>query len=78
MSVLLLIFDNMFQWIQAIHRQWKALHPTTRSIMLARAFRSLGQGALVVDLTLYLKALQWSGVSYWLGIKFSRYDGCFT
>jgi len=57
----LLIFDNMSLWFQSIHQQWKGLHPTTRSIMLARAFRSLGQGALVVDLTLYLKALQWSG-----------------
>jgi MFS family permease len=30
-------------------------------LVLARAFRSIGQGALVVDLTLYLHALGWNG-----------------
>ena len=37
------------------------LHPTTKRLILARAFRSIGQGALVVDLTLYLHALGWNG-----------------
>ena len=37
------------------------LHPTTKRLVLARAFRSIGQGALVVDLALYLQALGWSG-----------------
>ena len=39
----------------------KDLHPTTKRLVLARALRSLGQGALVVDLALYLHALGWSG-----------------
>lgn len=37
------------------------LHPTTKRLVLTRAFRSIGQGALVVDLTLYLHALGWNG-----------------
>jgi MFS family permease len=37
------------------------LHPTTRRLLLARAFRSIGQGALTVDLALYLHALGWTG-----------------
>lgn len=37
------------------------LHPTTRKLVLARAIRSIGQGILVVDLTLYLSALGWNG-----------------
>ena len=39
------------------------LDSTTRQLLLARAVRSVGQGALVVDLALYLRALQWSGAS---------------
>ena len=38
----------------------KELHPTTKRLILARAFRSIGQGALVVDMTLYLHALGWN------------------
>ncbi len=45
------------------------LHPTTRRLLLARALRSLGQGALVVDLTLYLHALNWSGVTIGLALS---------
>jgi predicted MFS family arabinose efflux permease len=41
--------------------KFKDLHPTTKRLILARAFRSIGQGALVVDLTLYLHALGWNG-----------------
>ncbi len=37
------------------------LHPTTKRLILARAFRSIGQGALVVDIALYLDALGWNG-----------------
>ena len=40
---------------------FRDLHPTTRRLLLARAFRSVGQGALVVDLALYLHALSWTG-----------------
>ena len=39
----------------------KDLHPTTKKLVLARAFRSIGQGALVVDLALYLHSLGWNG-----------------
>lgn len=34
---------------------------TTRRLLAARALRSIGQGALVVDFALYLHALHWSG-----------------
>ncbi|MBE0652138.1 MAG: MFS transporter [Bacteroidales bacterium] len=37
----------------------KDLHPTTQKLILSRTFRSIGQGALVVDMTLYLDALGW-------------------
>ncbi|SYZ72407.1 Arabinose efflux permease family protein [Candidatus Zixiibacteriota bacterium] len=36
---------------------------------MARAVRSLGQGALVVDLTLYLHSLNWSGVKIGLALS---------
>lgn len=39
------------------------LHPTTRRLLIARALRSVGQGALVVDMALYLNALGWSGIA---------------
>ena len=39
------------------------LHPTTRRLLAARALRSVGQGALVVDFALYLHALNWSGLA---------------
>ncbi len=37
--------------------------------MLARAFRSVGQGALVVDLALYLHSLGWSGFTIGLTLS---------
>ncbi|MGD8573972.1 MAG: MFS transporter [Gammaproteobacteria bacterium] len=40
---------------------FKELHSTTRRLLASRFMRSLGQGALVVDLALYLHALGWSG-----------------
>ena len=39
------------------------IHPTTRRLLLARAARSIGQGALVVDFALYLHALHWTGIA---------------
>lgn len=42
---------------------FKDLHPTTRRLLLARAWRSVGQGALIVDFALYLHALHWSGAA---------------
>jgi MFS family permease len=38
------------------------LHPTTRRLLAARGVRSVAQGALVADLSLYLHALHWSGL----------------
>jgi MFS family permease len=38
------------------------LHPTTRRLLAARTVRSIAQGALVVDLSLYMHALRWSGI----------------
>lgn len=50
----------------------RRLSPTARLLMACRAARSLGQGALVVDFTLYLQALGWSaaemGVIYMGGM----------
>ena len=36
------------------------IHPAARNLMLVNAIRSIGQGMLVVDLSLYLAALGWS------------------
>ena len=38
------------------------MHHITKRLLLIRFLRSIGQGAMVVDLTLYLKDLHWSGV----------------
>ncbi|VBB08971.1 Hypothetical protein LUCI_4257 [Lucifera butyrica] len=37
------------------------IHNTAAKLIAIRGLRSIGQGAMVVDLTLYLKDLQWSG-----------------
>jgi MFS family permease len=37
--------------------------PATRRLLAARFWRSIGQGMLVVDLALYLRALGWSGAA---------------
>jgi MFS family permease len=37
--------------------------PTTRRLLAARFWRSIAQGTLVVDLSLYLEALGWSGAA---------------
>ncbi|WP_240985246.1 MFS transporter [Acididesulfobacillus acetoxydans] len=39
------------------------LKSAAKRLVLIRGLRSLGQGAMVVDLTLYLKALNWSGAA---------------
>ncbi len=39
------------------------MHPNVRKLILIRGLRSIGQGAMVVDLTLYLKDLHWSGAA---------------
>lgn len=48
-----------------IAHMWLALdtlHPTTRRLLASRAVRSVAQGALITDLSLYLYALHWSGL----------------
>ena len=52
-----------------------ALHRATRRLLLARALRSVGQGALVVDFALYLNALHWSGVAIGLVLSASGLFG---
>lgn len=44
------------------------LHPTTRRLLAARTMRSVAQGALVADLSLYLHALHWSGLEIGLAL----------
>ncbi|HUX61652.1 MAG TPA: MFS transporter [Ignavibacteriaceae bacterium] len=53
------------------------LHPTTKRLVLARAFRSVGQGALVVDLALYLHALGWNGFHIGLVLSAAGLFGAF-
>lgn len=53
------------------------LHPTTRRLVLARSMRSIGQGALVVDLTLYLQALGWNGFHIGLVLSAAGLFGAF-
>jgi len=42
---------------------WVAMSDPTRRLLSARFWRSISQGTLVVDLTLYLRALGWSGAA---------------
>lgn len=44
------------------------LHSTTRRLLAARAVRSVAQGALVADLSLYLHAIHWSGLQIGLAL----------
>ncbi len=52
-----------------------SLRPTTRRLLLMRALRSIGQGALVVDFALYLNALHWSGFAIGLVLSSSGLFG---
>ncbi|HEY3860200.1 MAG TPA: MFS transporter [Gammaproteobacteria bacterium] len=45
------------------------IHPTARRLLASRALRSVAQGALVADLSLYLHALGWSGLG--IGLTFT-------
>jgi MFS family permease len=47
----------------------KELHPATARLLATRMIRSVGQGILVVDFTLYLHAMHWKGSS--IGIVLS-------
>ena len=48
---------------------FRQLHPTARRLLAARTVRSVAQGALVVDLSLFLHALGWSGLG--IGLSFT-------
>lgn len=48
---------NFVKKVDAVAGQ---IHPAARRLMLVNAFRSIGQGMMVVDLALYLDALGWS------------------
>jgi hypothetical protein len=50
------------------------LCPTTRRRLLARGLRCVGQGTLMVDLALYLRALDWSGILILYGRVFCNSD----
>lgn len=43
-------------------RTFRELQPATRRLLAARTVRSIAQGALIVDLSLYMHALHWSGL----------------
>lgn len=47
----------------------KQLHPATAKLLVTRMIRSIGQGILIVDFTLYLHAMHWKGSS--IGIVLS-------
>ena len=53
----------MSKRINTISPFWHRIDPVARRLIGLRTARSLGQGALVVDLALYLKALGWSGLA---------------
>jgi MFS family permease len=53
----------------------KRFRPTTKRLILARTFRSIGQGALVVDLALYLRALGWNSFHIGLILSFAGLFG---
>jgi MFS family permease len=56
--------------VRALPRHpFRQLHPTARRLLAARVVRSVAQGALVVDLSLYLHALGWSGLG--IGLSFT-------
>ncbi len=42
---------------------WQALDPVARQLILVRLLRSIAQGALAVDFTLYLRARGWSAAA---------------
>jgi len=42
---------------------WRALDPVARQLILVRLLRSVAQGALAVDFTLYLRARGWSAAA---------------
>ncbi len=56
-------------------RSWRRLALPTRCLLSARFWRSISQGALVVDLALYLHALGWSGAGIGLVLSAAGFAG---
>ncbi|HEV7165004.1 MAG TPA: MFS transporter [Gammaproteobacteria bacterium] len=53
---------------------FRNIQPTARRLLLARSVRSVAQGAMVVDISLYLNALHWSGLA--IGLTLSGAGMC--
>lgn len=53
---------------------FRDIQPTARRLLLARSMRSVAQGAMVVDISLYLNALHWSGLA--IGLTLSGAGMC--
>ncbi len=53
----------------------KELHPATAKLLAARMIRSIGQGILIVDFTLYLHVMHWKGSSIGLVLGVSGLFG---
>ena len=53
---------------------FRNIQPTARRLLLARSMRSVAQGAMVVDISLYLNALHWSGLA--IGLTLSGAGMC--
>ena len=56
-------------------KSWRRLALPTRCLLSARFWRSISQGALVVDLALYLHALGWSGTGIGLVLSAAGFAG---
>ncbi len=55
----------------------KGLHPATARLLVTRMIRSVGQGILVVDFTLYLHAMHWKGSSIGIVLSSAGLFGAF-
>lgn len=55
----------------------KELHPATARLLAVRMIRSVGQGMLIVDFTLYLNALHWRGSTIGIVLSAAGLFGAF-
>ncbi len=67
--------DDEPGWAARTLRSWSRLALPTRCLLSARFWRSISQGALVVDLALYLHALGWSGTGIGLVLSAAGFAG---
>lgn len=68
-------YTSSGQSLRRFHRGWSNLAPATRRLVAARFWRSISQGTLVVDLTLFLHALGWSGAAIGLVLSVGGLSG---